>query len=527
MSFRFLVRGMASEPQGELTIGIDVEQESVCGNRVLEPAEVCDDGSNNGEPGLCDSSCKFVCTGACPLRVDPGAAPGGAGTSWDDPQSDIQAAIDQQAALGGGAVWVLAGDFTLPLRDDDVLLSLRSNVLLQGGFSGSETGAEQRDASGPRTTLRDPRETYAPSQYVFEVIEQDSVTVDSIHLVAKYDHLHVRDTTRLLFRNTVLARPSAHPASADIESSEVRIQESGSEISWNLQNSDLAFVDTTFVSWGYDQIGVRGSRVLLDRINPALPLIVGDDSDLVVKDTNLTQALERGGFITAHDTYGYSGPLSRITVMDSAAFDAGSAATPIKGGSLFVWNSSFVGLRGFAAGGSRPHAAAIESDNLEVALSTFFNNQCPFNSDGPCWFDVLTTETSLVHNSLFALADLEPMGPPDNTDLPNPILGNSRVTGNCVTDDRTPFVVEDAEVLALDHPCLDGGDAGELEASRQRLLARVALFAKPPFDIDVSRYQSPDWWKSSTVLEAKCTDDAAPDPGRHYALVCPPTNSAP
>ena len=78
-----------------------------CGNATLELDEVCDDGDQNGQPDRCDATCQFRCEGPCPVRVDPARAPGGTGATWQDAMADVQAAVDQQAALGGGEVWVL------------------------------------------------------------------------------------------------------------------------------------------------------------------------------------------------------------------------------------------------------------------------------------------------------------------------------------------------------------------------------------------------------------------------------------
>src|SRR5690606_6664753 len=79
-----------------------------CGNGILEADEACDDGMDNGVADGCDHACALVCVGACPLRVDPEAEPGGDGASWDTAQNDLSAAIEQQWTAGGGPVWVRA-----------------------------------------------------------------------------------------------------------------------------------------------------------------------------------------------------------------------------------------------------------------------------------------------------------------------------------------------------------------------------------------------------------------------------------
>src|SRR5690606_29796257 len=110
---RFVFDTVPAQTQtgGELVIDFGVNEQSLCGNAVQEGSEACDDGAANGLPNRCDTSCAFQCEGACPVRVDPAAVTAGSGVSWSDPMNNLQAGVEQQAALGGGAVWVLGGEF--------------------------------------------------------------------------------------------------------------------------------------------------------------------------------------------------------------------------------------------------------------------------------------------------------------------------------------------------------------------------------------------------------------------------------
>ena len=520
--FHFVVTNAIDERQGTLVVDLQVDQRPGCGNHVVEPDEVCDDGIYNGQVGRCDASCRFVCTGACPLRVIPGTGyPIGNGHSWNAPNPSIQSAIDQQAALGGGQVWILGGDFNLP-SDPASPITLRSNVSVLGGFQGSETSPEERAPDAPLTTLRDPRpnmgDLSAPT-YALESVGQTNVLIENLRLITEHSEVLIEAGRSVLFRNITIEGPF-YVGPSEVRQSEVRFEASHFTTGWEVRDSDVVFVDTLLAEGYYGFIDANKSRILLERVDSVLPLYIHDGSQVLIKDTTLRGRFDRGGVLVVERGPDSDSLAAMATLMDAQVL-VGGAQSPLLGGSLFVWNSSFVNMQSGSAGGYRAAAAAIESDDLEVAASTFFNNICAESSAGPCWQDVTTNMTSLIHNTLFVQTDDLPfLGPPELEQLPSPIKGDPRTSGICITQARDQFQVSGGQVLALTHPCMNVGDATELEASRQRLLARISPFIGAPFSADVSRYQSADWWRTETVLAAICTDQGAPDPGRHYPLTC-------
>src|SRR5690349_16059372 len=62
------------------------------------------------------------------VYVNPAREPGGDGSSWENALSDLQAAIDQQAAAGGGEVWVVGGEYESLTSEGQDLIRLRSGV---------------------------------------------------------------------------------------------------------------------------------------------------------------------------------------------------------------------------------------------------------------------------------------------------------------------------------------------------------------------------------------------------------------
>jgi len=79
------------------------------------------------------------------------------GTSWSDayPADSLQAAIDELSAIGGGEVWIQAGIYyPISVYDGDISdqrkksLTLKSHVTVYGGFSGIESGINERNNFG-------------------------------------------------------------------------------------------------------------------------------------------------------------------------------------------------------------------------------------------------------------------------------------------------------------------------------------------------------------------------------------------
>ncbi len=73
------------------------------------------------------------------------------GTSWQDAYRDLSVAIDMTVS---GEIWVAAGSYK-PSQDGvrEATFTMKSNVALYGGFSGSETAREQRNPEQQHTIL--------------------------------------------------------------------------------------------------------------------------------------------------------------------------------------------------------------------------------------------------------------------------------------------------------------------------------------------------------------------------------------
>ena len=86
------------------------------------------------------------------LHVDGTASGTGAGGSWDNAFTTLQAAVDY--SIAGDEIWVAAGVYTPTAwpnggtADREMLFSLKNGVAVYGGFSGSET---QRSGRAPWT----------------------------------------------------------------------------------------------------------------------------------------------------------------------------------------------------------------------------------------------------------------------------------------------------------------------------------------------------------------------------------------
>ena len=66
----------------------------------------------------------------------------GNGTSWSNAFGSIQAAVNAASAVGKGEIWVAAGTYT---ATTDMVVTLRSNVAIYGGFAGTETTRDARN----------------------------------------------------------------------------------------------------------------------------------------------------------------------------------------------------------------------------------------------------------------------------------------------------------------------------------------------------------------------------------------------
>ncbi len=82
------------------------------------------------------------------VYVNGSAPPGGDGSSWAGAFDDLQEAL----ASGAGEVWVATGTY-VPGAAAASTFELRSGLALYGGFSGAETGRDQRDSQANPTIL--------------------------------------------------------------------------------------------------------------------------------------------------------------------------------------------------------------------------------------------------------------------------------------------------------------------------------------------------------------------------------------
>lgn len=94
------------------------------------------------------------------VYVDPTATGSASGGSWTDAFTDLQTAIDAAGTLATASsqveVWVKSGTYYPDIQsstDRTKTIELRNNVLVYGGFAGSETLKSQRDIENNLTIL--------------------------------------------------------------------------------------------------------------------------------------------------------------------------------------------------------------------------------------------------------------------------------------------------------------------------------------------------------------------------------------
>jgi hypothetical protein len=521
VTFGFVTTPTPAKRGGTVVVAFEVIGGALCGNGVIEPGEICDDGLLNGLPDKCRTTCTPPDEPPPPLRVSPDSSVNGSGKSWDDPMPNVQAALDQQSAAGGGEVWVLGGYFGALSEPSGTFLVIPSNVTLRGGFIGIETTAEARDPNYP-STMFSRFEPGGPNVPMFVFSDVSNVLLENIEIEDESGgvSLAIRNSHDVVVRNLTVLTSYRYASALEVAESELRIEQSNIDLVGQYlraTSSDLAIVDTT-ITGGASVGGVQlqDSRVLLQEVVSEAPFWI-TGSKVLLNRSIATGAAERGGLI------GYSGEL---TLVGSALLDETTGATPLTADSVFVFDSTFANLTAGASGGTASHAAAIEAVSGEVALTTFYEAVCSewANGLGGCRSPVLFSDNGSVHNSV--VVALEP--PPSNPYPRDPydwFFGNTvQQFANCATFDIDAFTRSESppdQVLATNHPCIDAGDAEALEASRQRLFERVTEFLSPPFDADLSRYEDPDFWRHSTVRTDTSEDTGAPDPGRHWDVTTP------
>lgn len=102
------------------------------------------------------------------------------GTSWANAFTSLQPAIDAVEILGGGQVWVASGTYK-PTTTTDRTISfvMKSNVVIYGGFNGSETLLTQRNFKNNVTILSGEIGTSAITDNSYHVITANSTVTDS------------------------------------------------------------------------------------------------------------------------------------------------------------------------------------------------------------------------------------------------------------------------------------------------------------------------------------------------------------
>lgn len=522
VTFGFVTTPTPAKRGGTLVVAFEVIGGALCGNGVIEPGEICDDGLLNGLPDKCRTTCTPPDEPPPPLRVNPNSSFNGSGKSWDDPMNNLQAALDQQSEAGGGEVWVLGG-YSSGLGDaSGTFLVVPSDVTLRGGFIGIEATADARDPNyAPTEFFR--YETDGPDVPLIALTDVSNVLIESIQIIDRANgaiSLAAQNSHGVELRNLTVRTSYRYASALEFTQSEVRIEQSNIDLVGQYiraTSTDLAIVDTT-ITGGASVGGVdlQDSRVLLQEVVSEAPFWT-TGSKVLLNRSIATGAVERGGLI---------GSSGELTLVGSALLDEATGSTPLTADSVFVFDSTFANLNAGTGGGSASRAAAIEAVSGEVALTTFYESVCnewAYNLAG-CRSPVLFSDSGSVHNSV--VVAVEP--PPTNPYPRDPydwFFGNTvQQFANCATFDIDAFTRSESppdQVLATNHPCIDAGDAEALEASRQRLFERVTEFLSPPFDADLSRYEDPDFWRHSTVRTDTSEDTGAPDPGRHWDVTTP------
>jgi hypothetical protein len=517
VTFGFVTPPAPAQTGGTVVVEFEVTEGSLCGNGVIEPGESCDDGLLNGLPNKCSVTCSPTPEPPPPLRVSPDVPVGGSGLRWDDSMNDVQAAVDQQSAAGGGEVWIIGGVSNRLIRPNETLLDVPSNVTVRGGFIGTEETPEDRDPDFPPTWF-ERYDTGGPDLPLIAISDASNVLLERIAVrdaAFSATSLAISNSQAVVVRDITFV--SDYATLATIDQSQVRIEDSDIALgraSLEATDSELTVVDSTLLATSYGSLLTYDSRVLLQDVVSDAPLgFSGATSRALLNRTLVTQNFERGGLIFSE---------GELTLVASALLDTITGDTPLTGTSVLVFDSTFAELDAGFAGGNVSDAGAISADAGEVALSTFYNAVCA--TDRECSYPVVLRDSGPIHNTVFVSLEPPPTNPYERDPYDWYFPRTAQQFANCATFDidsfeRSPEIPD--QVLAIAHPCVDVGDAEELEASRQRLFQRVAEFLAPPFNADLSRYEDPDFWRHSTVRTDTSEDTGAPDPGRHWDVPAP------
>jgi hypothetical protein len=435
------------------------------------------------------------------VRVDPNAAVDGSGRSWQDPRNDLRAAL--AAAAGGGEVWVLRG----PIPADPAF-DVPSGVRLRGGFIGTENAPEERvlteyanytelsaaaDSQPALVTVRGQHDVlldrlrFGYGNLGFLVEGSTQVTLDDLDVSYGYHTAHILDSS-------------------------ARVQRMRSVTGYEqilITDSNVVCADTQASAT------VVNSRLLVERCPNCGPFSIDETSEAFFVDTRFTTMFTSGGTSLQVD--------GRAAVVGSRFLANTGGKAPLSGtGSALVFNSSFLETTAWTLRGLWPSAAAIEAAG-EVSASTFYQTLC-FQDDAKCRMAAPNAE---INNSLFVRAV------PDFSEGQPFQTAEARLgvppASNCATYRTDLFDLVDEQLQMVNDLCVDRGNADALELSRQHLMEYAAPFVAPPFDADLSRYSSSEWWRNETVLSqdnrwvtSTCQDLGAPDPGAHALRACSP-----
>jgi hypothetical protein len=504
-------------PQGSLGIGIAVQEGAVCGNGLVDEGESCDDGTGNGSPDRCDWTCAFTCSGACPLRVDPGASESGDGRSWESALVSVSAAIEQQFALGGGEVWVRGpGPYDRLAGDPRVtLVQLRERVSLIGGFSGTERVGWERD--------RDLQTTITGAVIVGEGPPVVPLIIGASRSRLEGFSISGQEGTALAYRNArafnvvdFTISDSVYYDGNQIELTDsagnfdrLRVVDSASTVGISgvrLERSHAAISNSEFARLSSSSgvagvLAIDASTLVLDNVW-FVDNRVGGQADTAGVRLVDSQALAVDSVWLRN--LGYRPALgasnSRFVAVSSHwEGNNGEQSTAVfsGGGSASLVNCSFVNNRAPTGG-----IVVARGAPLEIVNSTFLNNDVTFTPGFyPEDIGVDSGGSLALYNSFSNRGE-------------NSVFEPYTGTGNCFADESAAVDVRTepgySEVyLTPELGCLDIGDANVAEnAMLEASVFATSLGAYVPYETT--------WWQSTTSVLSFCPDTPPMDPGRHY-----------
>lgn len=448
-----------------------------------------------------------VCSSHCPLRVDTHLPVGGDGSDWETALNDLQLAIDIQAQAGGGEVWLRGGTIN-PEQFIGGQLELANDVAVLGGFEGFERSASERRPEAEPSAFPGVR-GYDGVEIPLFIAGAHSVWLDnfqlgdaSLRILGSEDVLLTRITFG--FANPLLIA----------EDSSLRFEHSfGTPHTLHdgyrailFDRSRVAFVDSGIRYFDGGDVVLTDSMVSLERFDGSVEWILDDASKLLAVDSTLENNYVSEGIVTGGDVALVG---SRLTGGSS-----GKSAVHVK--RVIAYNSSFVFNSAGPERGAWPRASVLYGQkSVEVSFCTFFGNHCSWN-ETYFYADIFAADH--INNSVFVPhREADPAVDPKFFAVMGPLDAS-----NCATHERERFTGDwqSRDAFAHSHPCPNIGDAHEGAASLVRLKRFTPPFLQPPFNVDISRYDSPEWWRNSSSTSEGCRDEGAPDPGHHRDFAC-------